>query len=303
MGEPDASVETRTGPEDLERYRPLLFGVAYRMIGEVGDAEDVVQEAYLRAHRAIRDGTRILRPKAFLTEVTTRLAIDHLRSARVRRERYVGPWLPEPLLTDAEPDVAERAEMAESLSMAFLVVLESLSPVQRAVLLLHDVFGFDFEEVARIVGKSIENCRQIAVRARRNVEARRPRFEVSADRKDELAARFFAAAERGDIDGLVELLAEDVVMVGDGGGRGARRTPARGALPVARFLVGLTRVGARQGMVMVPARVNGQPGAIAFGAEGGVVSVMTLDVADGRVVAIRSVVNPEKLRHLPPRPR
>jgi RNA polymerase sigma-70 factor (ECF subfamily) len=300
MSEAHTDTADRNRTEDLERFRPLLFSIAYRMIGEVGDAEDVVQEAYLRAHRAVSDGTPILRPKAFLAEVTTRLAIDHLRSARVRRERYVGPWLPEPLLTETEPD---RAEMLESLSMAFLVVLESLSPVERAVLLLHDVFGFGFDEVARIVGKSVENCRQIAVRARRNVEARRPRFEVSQDRQDELASRFFAAAEEGDVDSLVELLAEDVVMVGDGGGQGARRTPARGALRVARFVVGLARAAARHNVVTVPARVNGQAAAIAYWPDGSVASVMTVDVADGRVMAVLSVVNPDKLRHVPPLPR
>ncbi len=285
---------------DLERFRPLLFSIAYRMVGEVGDAEDIVQEAFLRAHRARTQGTEIENPKAFLAEVTSRLAIDHLRSARVRRERYVGPWLPEPLVSGTEPDVADRAELQESLSMAFLIVLESLSPVERAVFLLHDVFGFGFDEVTGVVGKNVDNCRQIAVRARKHVEARRPRFEVSPERRMELATRFFAAADAGDIDELVELLAEDVEMVGDGGGRGARRQPARGRLTVARFAAGLARVAARRGLRMLPALVNGQPGAITYDVDGSVLSAMTLDIAEGRITAIRAVVNPEKLRHLQP---
>jgi RNA polymerase sigma-70 factor (TIGR02957 family) len=287
--------------EDLEPYRPLLFSIAYRMVGEVGDAEDVVQDAFLRAHRTIEDGTEIREPKAFLTEVTTRLAIDHLRSARVRRERYVGSWLPEPLLTDEEPDPAERVETIESLSMAFLVVLESLSPVERAVFLLHDVFRFGFDEIARVVGKSVVHTRQIAVRARKHVEARRPRFETSAERRSELAKTFFDAVFGGDLDALVDLLAEDVVMTGDGGGRGgARLTPARGRVQVARFLLGLARYGARHEVVAVPATVNGAPGLITYEPDGSVGSVMELHVVDGRVAAIHSIVNPDKLRHLPP---
>jgi RNA polymerase sigma-70 factor (TIGR02957 family) len=284
--------------EELERYRPLLFSIAYRMVGEVGDAEDVVQEAFLRAHRLLAGGDQIREPKAFLTEVTTRLAIDHLRSARVRRERYIGPWLPEPLVADDEPSPEEQAEELESLSMAFLVVLETLSPVERAVFLLHDVFGFDFDEVAAAVDKTPANARQIAVRARKHVEARRPRFEPSPERKQELATRFFAAIQEGDVDGLVELLADDVVMVGDGGGKGAVREPVTGVLRVARFLVGLGRLGERQGLVMEPTSVNGQPGAIAHGPGGPVMSVLTLDIVDGRVAAIRAVVNPEKLQHV-----
>jgi RNA polymerase sigma-70 factor, ECF subfamily len=288
--------------EELEPFRPLMFSIAYRMIGEVGDAEDVVQEAFLRAHRALQEGTLIREPKAFLSEVTTRLAIDHLRSARVRRERYVGSWLPEPLLTDSEPDVAERAETLESLSMAFLVVLERLTPVERAVFLLHDVFGFGFEEVAGIVDKTPDNCRQIAVRARGHVEAGRPRFEASRDRRNELAMRFFAAVQGGDLDGLVELLTEDVLMVGDGGGRGgAVREPVRGRVRVARFLLGLVRrFGPHTGTTFAMAEVNGQPGEIMYTADGTVINVLSLDVVDGRIATIRAVANPEKLRHVPP---
>ncbi len=292
-----------TGPagHDLERFRPLLFSIAYRMVGEAGDAEDIVQEAFLRAHRTAAAGTPIANPKAFLAEVTTRLAIDHLRSARVRREHYVGPWLPEPLL-DPEPDVGERVALDESLSLAFLVLLENLSPVERAVFLLHDVFGFGFDEIARSVQKSPDNCRQIAVRARRHIEARRPRFQASAEQRNELAARFFAATQAGDVAGLMNLLAEDVVVVADGGGHGALRTPASGALRVARFLAGLARQAARQGYVLIPATVNGEPGAIAYGPDGRAATAMALHIADGRVTAIHSVVNPDKLRNIPPLP-
>jgi RNA polymerase sigma-70 factor (ECF subfamily) len=292
-------VERPVGVEELERFRPLMFSIAYRMVGEVGDAEDVVQDAFLRAHRMLADGGEIREPKAFLAEVTTRLAIDHLRSARVRRERYVGQWLPEPLVDEAEPSVEERAEALETLSMAFLVVLETLSPVERAVFLLHDVFGFDFEEVAGAVGKTPANARQIAVRARKHVEARRPRFETSPERKRELADRFLAAAMDGDVDGLVALLSEDVVMVGDGGGRaGALPEPVTGALRVARFLAGLGRFVRREGYEVEPAVVNGQPGAIAYASDGSVVNALSLDIVDGKVAAIRAVVNPDKLRHL-----
>ena len=287
----------------LDVYRPLLFAIAYRMVGEVGDAEDVVQEAFIRAHRVVAEDGEVREPKAFLTEVTTRLAIDHLRSARVRRERYVGQWLPEPIVDDAEPSPDERAETLESLSMAFLVVLETLSPVERAVFLLHDVFGFEFDEVAKALGKSPANARQIAVRARKHIEARRPRFEPSLDEKRELAGRFFAAMHGADVGALVELLAQDAIMVGDGGGRGAVREPVAGALRVARFLAGLARAAVRERYVLTPAIVNAQPGAVVYAADGTVVTALSLDILDGRITAVRSVANPEKLRHIPPRDR
>jgi RNA polymerase sigma-70 factor (ECF subfamily) len=286
-----------TTPESagLEAHRRLMFSIAYRMLGDVGNAEDIVQEAFLRAHRAMREGTQIRDPRGFLAEVTTRLAIDELRSARVRRERYVGPWLPEPLVGELEPDVAERVELRESVSMAFLVLLERLSPVERAVFLLHDIFGFEFVEIARIVERSPDNCRQIAVRARRHVDEQRPRFEPSTEEHDRLANLFFAAAADGDVDALVELLAEDALMVGDGNGRGARREPVHGALRVARFLAGLFRVGMRQHFRVERATVNGKPGLVVHDPSGAVVSVLALDVVDKRVSAVRSVVNPEKL--------
>jgi RNA polymerase sigma-70 factor (TIGR02957 family) len=284
--------------DQLEPYRGLLFSIAYRMVGEVGDAEDVVQESYLRAHRVLADGGEIREPKGFLTEVTTRLAIDHLRSARVRRERYVGPWLPEPLVGD-EPTPEERAEELESLSVAFLVVLETLSPVERAVFLLHDVFGFDFDEVANAIEKSPANARQIAVRARKHIEARRPRFDPSSERKQELAARFFAAIGDGDFDALFEMLAEDAVMVGDGGGKAEAVTePVHGATQVARFLSGLSRQGKKLGVQASPATVNGQPGAIVYIPGERVVSTVTLEIAGNRVVAIHAVANPDKLQRV-----
>jgi RNA polymerase sigma-70 factor (ECF subfamily) len=293
--------EAATAIDDLERYRPLLFSIAYRMLGEVGDAEDLVQETYLRAQRAVAGGTGIDQPKSFLAEVVTRLAIDHLRSARVRRERYVGQWLPEPLLSqvEPEPDVADRTAFRESVSMAFMVVLETLSPVERAVFLLHDVFGFEFDEIARIVERSTPNCRQVAVRARRHIDDRRPRFAVSDERRNELTGRFFAAAQSGDVEGLVTMLSEDVVMVGDGGGHGALVVPAGGAVRVARFMAGVTRAANRQGLAMAPAVVNGEPGAVVYWPDGSVATVLAIHVAGEQVAGIYSVVNPEKLAHVP----
>jgi RNA polymerase sigma-70 factor, ECF subfamily len=290
--------------DDDDAYRelrPLLFSIAYRMVGSVAEAEDLVQEAFLRYHRAVAGGAEVASARAYLSAVTTRLAIDHLRSARVRRERYVGAWLPEPLMTDEQPDAAAHAETADTLSMAFLVLLERLSPVQRAVFLLREVFGYDYGEIARLVGRGEDNCRQIAARARRHVEAGRPRFEASRRQREELARRFFAAIEDGDTEGLVGLLAADAVMYGDGGGKApALATPVAGARRVARFLLGLARRGQAVGMGYRPAEVNGHPGLLAFDPQGRVLSVLVLEIADGRVQTVRSVVNPDKLRHLGP---
>jgi RNA polymerase sigma-70 factor, ECF subfamily len=286
-----------------EELRPLLFSIAYRMLGSVADAEDVVQEAFLRYHRAVAEGSAdVASPKAYLCAVATRLAIDHLRSARVRRESYVGAWLPEPLLTDeSAQDAAAYVETAESLSMAFLVLLERLSPVERAVFLLHDVFDYGYDEVARIVGKSEENCRQLAVRARRHVRAHTPRFEASRRRREELADRFFAAVGHGDMQGLVGMLADDVVVYGDGGGKGPSwRRPIVGRDTVGRLLVGLGGQMRRHAVSMRRAEVNGQPGATFHDADGRLVVVMALDVVDGRVQTVRSVINPDKLAHLGP---
>src|SRR4029450_8387460 len=199
--------------------RPVAFAIAYRMLGSVSEAEDVVQEALVRVHQALEQGEQIASPRAFVATVTTRLAINELRSARARRERYVGEWLPEPIITDGLDDPAQQAEMADSLSLAFLVLLESLSPEQRAVLLLHDVFDYDYSRVAEIIGKSQDNVRQLATRARRHLEQGRPRFQASPEQQQELARRFFAAAQEGDLAGLEALLAHDVVLTGDGGGK------------------------------------------------------------------------------------
>ena len=281
--------------------RPLMLSIAYRMVGRVSEAEDIVQEAFLRFHRATSAGEAVESPRAWLSTTTTRLAIDHLRSARVRRESYVGAWLPEPLLADPAPDASRQAELADSFSLAVLVLLESLTPVERAVLVLHDVFGYGYDETAEIVGRTEDNCRQLAVRARRHVEERKPRFEASREHREELARRFFAAAEEGDTAGLVELLAADVVMYGDGGGKApARATPLRGAEKVARFLLGLGRQGERMGIRVRHVEVNGMPGALYFDAEGRLVTALSLDVADGAIQAIRSIVNPDKLAHLGP---
>ncbi len=291
---------------DFTEYRPLMFSIAYRMTGSVSDAEDIVQEAFLRLTRVVRDGTVIASPKAYLATATTRLAISHLRSARVRRESYVGAWLPEPLLAEPEPGPAEHAEMSDSLSMAFLVLLESLSPTERAVFLLHEVFGYGYREIAEITGKSEPNCRQILARARQHLDEGRagvkgPRFETSRQQRDEVAGRFFAAAAGGDLAGLLELLAPNVVMIGDGGGKAwAAAEPFYGAQRVARFLLGVARRGLKLGVRSAPAWVNGQPGLVSYDAEDRVVNVLVLDIADGLVQAIRSVVNPDKLHHLGP---
>jgi RNA polymerase sigma-70 factor (ECF subfamily) len=287
--------------EIYERLRPLLFSIAYRMLGSASEAEDVVQEAFLRFHRATEEGEAIDSPKAFLSTVTTRLAIDQLRSARMRRETYTGTWLPEPLLTDEAPDVAQHAETADSLSMAFLVLLESLSPVERAVFLLREVFDYPYGEIAEVIGKSEDNTRQLAVRARRHVDGRKPRFEADRRRRDELASRFFAAVEDGNTDGLMELLAEDVVLYGDGGGKApALARPLFGAARVAGALRNWAKHAARAGVWFEFTEVNGSPGAIYRDAEGRVLGALSLEIADGSVQSLRSVVNPDKLGHLGP---
>jgi RNA polymerase sigma-70 factor (ECF subfamily) len=277
--------------------RPLLFSIAYRMLGSVADAEDVVQESFLRYHQADAD---VESPKAFLSAVTTRLCIDHLRSARVRRESYVGPWLPEPLLTsDADP--AQGVSDADSLSMAFLLVLERLSPVERAFFLLHDVFDYDFREIAKIVERSPDNCRQIAVRARRHVHEHAPRFETSKQERDELARRFLAAFTEGDVDGLVTLLAADVIVQGDGGGHEPSwPNIIAGRDKVVRLLMSLSADMNRLGLTATPAQVNGQPGALVRDPGGALLNVLSFDIADSSVQTVRSVINPEKLHHIGP---
>jgi RNA polymerase sigma-70 factor (ECF subfamily) len=287
--------------ETPEALRPLLFSIAYRMLGSVADAEDVVQEALLRYHRAVSEGTEVMSAKAYLSSVITRLCIDQLRAARTRREEYVGEWFPEPLLTDESPGPDREVEQADSLSMAFLLVLERLAPVERAVFLLRDVFDFEFDEIAAIVGKSEQNCRQIAVRARRHVSENRPRFEPSVQERERLAERFFAAFTDGDVDGLVAVLAADVEVHGDSGGiPPSWPRPIVGRDRVARLFAGMHEQMERVGVRLVPAQVNGQPGAVVRDATGALVNVFALDIADGAVRTIRSVINPAKLRHLGP---
>jgi RNA polymerase sigma-70 factor, ECF subfamily len=284
----------------VAELRPLLFSIAYRMLGSATEAEDIVQEAYLRFHRETADGTTIDSPKAYLSTITTRLSIDHLRSARVRRESYVGTWLPEPLLTETEPDAAQHAETADSLSLGFLVLLETLTPVERAVFLLREVFDYGYDEIAGVVGKSEDNCRQIAVRARRQVQGGRPRFEASKARREELARRFFEAVTDGDVQGLVGMLAADVVAYADGGGRAtAFPRPIHGRDKVSRALLGGAARGERLGVrSMRFAEINGQPGALLFDGDGVPVVAISLDIADDQVQTLHAVTNPEKLEHL-----
>jgi RNA polymerase sigma-70 factor (TIGR02957 family) len=282
-----------------EELRRSAFAVAYRMLGSVSEAEDVVQEGLLRLHRARTGGERIESPRAYLSTVVSRLSLDHLRSARVRRETYVGEWLPEPLVASADDDPARKAEMADSLSLAFLVLLESLSPEQRAAFLLREVFDEPYDRIAEIVGTSEQNARQLATRARRHVEQRRPRFEATREQREELATRFFAAAEEGDLQGLEELLAHDVVLRGDGGGKAPALARALdGRARVARTLIAGLRAATRFGFTLRREEVNGQPGALFLDREGRLIGVMSLDVAEGQIQGVSSIVNPDKLRHL-----
>jgi RNA polymerase sigma-70 factor (TIGR02957 family) len=287
----------------LDELRPVSFAIAYRMLGSVSEAEDIVQEALFGLHRALEDGQQIQSQRAFVATVTTRLAINELRSARARRERYVGEWLPEPVITDGSDDPAQHAEMADSLSLAMLVLLESLSPEQRAVLLLHDVFDYDHAQVAEIIGKSQDNVRQLATRARRHIEQRRPRFQTTREQREELARRFFQAAERGDLAGLEALLAHDVVLTGDGGGKApALARSQRGRNRVARTLINYgTKLGARiPRMQMRPTEINGSPGALVLDGSERVIGVVVLDIGRGQIQGISAIVNPDKLTHLGP---
>jgi RNA polymerase sigma-70 factor (ECF subfamily) len=285
-------------PEEFEELRPLLFAIAYRILGSVSEAEDAVQETWLRYAAS---PTQPASAKAFLSAVVTRISIDVLRSARVRREQYVGPWFPEPLLTDPYEDPERTAELADSVSLAALLLLERLTPSERAVFVLREVFGFGFAEIAPAVGSSEVACRQLAVRARRHVEAGRPRFH--ADHKDrvELAARFFGALTEGDVDGLRELLAADVQLSTDGGGRApALARSITGAGKAARVLASMFPLLARIDVTLEPRELNGQPGAIFRDRDGRVVFTLALDVLGGQIQAIRSVSNPDKLGHVGP---
>jgi RNA polymerase sigma-70 factor (ECF subfamily) len=285
----------------LEELRPGAFAVAYRMLGSVSEAEDIVQEALLRLHLRLRDGERIESPGAYLSTVVTRLCIDQLRSARVRRESYVGEWLPEPLVDDRRSDPADHAEVADSLSLAFLVLLESLTPEQRAAFLLREVFDYPYEQIAAIIGTGEVNTRQLVSRARKHVEEGRPRFEASQERREELARGFFAALGSGDLQALEELLAHDVVLHGDGGGQvHSILRPIRGRAQVARMLLrGMRHAESFGGWSLRQVQVNGQPGAVRSDAAGNLNAVLVLDIAaDGHIQAVRAIGNPEKLRHL-----
>ncbi len=288
--------------ELLQELQPVAFAIAYQMLGSVSDAEDVVQEALLRVHQALEGGEQIASPRGFVATVTTRLAIDELRSARARREEYVGQWLPEPIITDGHDDPARHAEMADSLSLALLVLLESLSPEQRAVLVLHDVFDYGYPEIAAIVGKSEDNVRQLVTRARRHVQQRRPRFQTTREQRDELARRFFQAAEQGDLAGLEALLAHDVELTGDGGGKvPALARTLRGRSRVARTLIDWARLGARApGASLRLVEVNGGPGALYLDAQQRLIAVVALEIAGGQITSISAIVNPDKLTHLGP---
>lgn len=287
-----------TRSEEFEELRPLLFAIAYRILGSVAEAEDAVQETWLRYESS---PTQPASTKAFLSAVVTRISIDVLRSARVRRETYVGQWFPEPLITDPYEDPERSAELADSVSMAALLLLERLSPLERAVFVLRDVFGFDFPEIASAVGRSEAACRQLAVRARGHMDLGRPRFEADRREREALAARFFDALRDGDVDGLRELLAADVAMVGDGGGKApALAKGVIGADNVARVLASIFPLLARIDAIVEQCEVNGQPGAILRDRDGKVAGTLTLDVLGGRIQTIRSVVNPDKLGHVGP---
>ncbi|MEV5238241.1 RNA polymerase sigma-70 factor [Streptomyces cinnamoneus] len=284
--------------EEFEELRPLLFSIAYRILGSVSEAEDAVQETWLRF-----DGSTTLptSARAFLSTAVTRVSIDVLRSARVRREEYVGPWFPEPLLGDPYQDPARSAELADSVSMAALLLLERLSPLERSVFVLRDVFGFGFDEVAAAVGRSEAACRQLLVRARRHMQAGRPRFEADRRERQELAARFFDALKDGDVGALQNLLAADVHMAGDGGGKAPQLARAVvGAENVARLLAAVFPRMARIDVTFEPREINGQPGAVFRDRDGKVLHTLALEMLDGRIQAIRSVINPDKLGHLGP---
>ncbi|WP_416966838.1 RNA polymerase sigma-70 factor [Streptomyces sp. 4F14] len=284
--------------EEFAELRPLLFSIAYRILGSVSEAEDAVQETWLRFEAG---PTRPRSAKSYLSAVVTRISIDVLRSARVRREAYVGPWFPEPLLADPYEDPARSAELADSVSTAALLLLERLSPLERAVFVLREVFDFGFPEVASAVGRSEDACRQLAVRARRHMSEGRPRFEADRKEREELAGRFFDALREGDVDGLRQLLAADVSMVGDSGGKAPQLARAIvGAENVARLLAAVFPTLARIDITAEPHAINGRPGAIFRDRDGKVLHTLGLDVLDGQIQTIRLVLNPDKLAHVGP---
>ena len=286
-------------PDDENNLRPLMFSIAYRMTGSVAEAEDLVQEAFFRMGRAQESGVTVESPKAYLTTTVTRLAINHLRSARVRRESYVGTWLPEPVVTDLHENPEQMVELSDSLSMAFLLLLESLSPVERAVFLLREVFEYPYEDIAQVVDKNEANCRQIFARARQHIGAQPARYEASPEQSEALVRSFLAASRDGDLDQLVGLLAADAAFYSDGGGKATSTPrPIFGGDHVATLILGIFERAKRMGITIEPALVNGGPGVITHDAQGKVVSVLSLEVLDGVVQSIRGIVNPDKLQHL-----
>lgn len=290
---------TAPGANDEAGLRGLMFSIAYRMTGSVAEAEDLVQEAFFRLARARQGGVVVESPKAYLAAATTRLAIDHMRSARVRRETYVGSWLPEPIVADMHESPEEMADLSDSLSMAFLVLLENLSPVERAVFLLRDVFDYSYEDIAQIIDRSEANCRQIFARARKHIHADQPRYEATTEEGEALLQSFLAAARGGDLNQLVDLLAADAAVYGDGGGKAtAIREPLFGRDRVAAFVLELFEGVKRRGITVEPALVNGGPGLVTHDSQGRIASVISLEVLDGVIQTLRGVVNPDKLQHL-----
>jgi RNA polymerase sigma-70 factor (ECF subfamily) len=287
-----------TDAEEFEAHRKYLTGLSYRMLGSVAEAEDVVQEAYLRWHSADREAVADVR--AFLSKVVTRLCLDHLKSARVRRERYVGPWLPEPVLDDGAPAGGAASELADDLSVALMLALERLSPLERAAFLLHDVFDVAFAQVAEVLGRTEVACRQLAARARARVKEARPRFVASPEEGARLASAFLAAARGGDAEMLTRLLAADAVALSDGGGkRPAALSPILGREKVARLFLGLAaKTGGYDQYRSTPARINGLPGFVVTEPDGSVHTI-AFDVREGAIAAIYIVRNPEKLGHVP----
>ncbi len=282
--------------EEFEPLRPLLFSIAYRILGSVSEAEDAVQETWLRYEAS---DTQPTSPKAFLWTVVTRVSINVLTSARVRREEYVGTWLPEPLLDDPYDDPERSAELADSVSMAALLLLERLSPLERAVFVLREVFTFGFAEIASAVGRSEAACRQLAVRARRHMKEGRTRFEADRGERDELAVRFVDAFRAGDVAGLRELLAADVQVISDSGDKApALPRSVIGAEQATRLLASIAPRLNQIGFFLEPQEINRQPGAIARDREGRILQATVLDIVDGQIQTIRSVVNPDKLDHL-----
>jgi len=295
--EPRSDRELDPMAEAFERHRRRLTGLAYRMLGSVAEAEDIVQEAYLRWHAS--DQTRVTEPRAFLSTIVTRLCLDQIKSARVRREHYVGPWLPEPVLDDETLNADSASDYALDLSMHLMMALERLSPLERAAFLLHDVFDVDFSQVAQTLGRTEPACRQLAARAREHVKESRPRFSVAPEAGAKLAEAFLIAARSGDAESLTRLLADDAVLSTDGGGkRTAALRPILGRDKISRFFIGIARkFPDRASYAITPARVNGLPGFLVTEPDGSL-HTMSFDIRDQNIAAIYIVRNPDKLRHL-----